>query len=190
MNLPPTCTYNGVMYQVGIARTDSRSDGKGGRISGREFLVMAPIRSVEQGASIADDARSNCFGLSLLGGQMEILNGHEANIVIEDEFTKVNDAEYAFFKIRPGGVALWGEKEKGYHHATRYTGIQGGRCQFVYKNNHNGTITLATQNYTLKGFKDACRAASCGYQDKIRDGYHFVDYFNPNRNRVVPNSIR
>ena len=190
MNLPPTCTYNGVIYQVGIARTDSRDDGKGGRIPGREFLVMAPIRSVEQGASIADDARSNCFGLSLLGGQMGILNGHEANIVIEDEFTKVNDAEYAFFKIRPGGVALWGEKEKGYHHAARYTGTQGGRHQFVYKNNYNGPITSATQNYTLKGFEDACRAASCGYQDKIRDGYHFVDYFNPNRNRVVPNSIR
>ncbi len=190
MNLPPTCTYNGVIYQVGIARTDSRSDGKGGRIPGREFLVMAPIRSVEQGASIADDARSNCFGLSLLGGQMGILNGHEANIVIEDEFTKVNDAEYAFFRIRPGGVALWGEKEKGYHHAARYTGTPGGRHQFVYKNNYDGPITLATQNYTLKGFEDACRAASCGYQDKIRDGYHFVDYFNPNRNRVVPNSIR
>lgn len=188
MNLPPTCTFNGVIYQVGIARTDSRNDGENGRIPGREFLVFAPMRSVERGGSISDDARSNCFGLSLLGGQMGILNGYEANIVIEDEFTRVNDVEYAFYKIRPEGVALWGDKENGYHHAARYTGTQGRRHQFVYKNNYDGPVTIATGNYTLKGFEDTNKAASCGYQDKIRNGY-FVDYFNPNSNRDVPNKI-
>ena len=192
MNESPIFPYYslGVVYQVGIARTDSRVDGKGNMVGGRQFLVLVPIRSVEEGGIVPDDRRSNCFGLSLLGGQMGILTSYEVNIVIEDEFTQGFNNVDAPQKIVPGGVALWGEKIDGlYDHAARYTGTPGRSHSFIYKNNFGGDIKSISGNPLRTGFDMVNDEASCGYQDAVGKG-NFVRYFNPNSNRRTPRSVR
>ena len=191
INKPPTIIdgNSGVTYRCGIATTDR----------GTDFLVLSAI-------SDDVDRKSNCAGISILGGQLGTLSGDEADIVLRDEFKEISVGA-----MIPNDVVSWGHKVKNddgtyrtddngmpivaTDHLSRYLtpikfkGDKNITQRFIYKNGYSGSTTWATDNAgSVCSFDNAKNRASGGYASPALDGI-VTRCFRPNANRVVPKNI-
>ena len=161
-----------VTYQCGIARTDG----------GREFLVLSAIDG-----PINEQNSTNCFGLALLGGQMGILCGDEADILLRDEFDEIKSPAYSMIS---GGVAIWGTEGSNRNgnivpisqHAAGYIGNKKTHG-FIYKNNFDGEVGIQKTERQSYLFQNSLNKASCGFpKDNTK-------YYNPISTRRFPKNI-
>jgi len=182
MSVPPTINSDGIIYTVGIAKTDA----------GSEFLVL----TTQQGSI---DNKSNCAGISLLGGQAGTLTGYETDIILRDEFTPSSA------NMNVNDVVTWGHRVTNENNQIQKTSngndmvstdhvsrrLVSGKSsngnelsRFINKNGYGGRARISVR----EGLDNARRSASQGLE-KFGDRLCVVSFYTPKPKRVNPFNV-
>ena len=158
----------GYVYNCGVATTDK----------GTPFLVYTT------GNGTIDD-KSNCAGVSMLGGQAGTVTGYEGDIILEDEY----DERLARL---PGDIVVWRTKGIGSEHFAKclQSGLRNGdefTSLFLTKAGYGNEarIILSTDPSAVISWDNAVEKSALDQTNN--ESIKF--YYSSKRNRIVPKTI-